>query len=246
LISEPQQKEKKSRLTELFAFVGVIVSIIIAGTTLWNYSANVPSWWFIASFLILIVLTFLTIVMFVFEPLSKRIRSYRLKQRKDRTAKKYFSEFLDLAESFRKSIYPLFYALQELKGKVEPQLREKMGNLPLRLTQIHQRTDVENPIINLVNRFGESEKTFRELVILTDNFDMIIDINQKIMKLFCEFYREAKNDYTIPENVERQYEEFRDKYNAFLRDFRKQCHRVNEEIGENIFPEYAGDFANKL
>jgi hypothetical protein len=215
--------KKKPRLTELFAFVGVIVSIIIAGTTLWNYSANVPSWWFIASFLILFVLTFLTIIMFVFEPLSKRIRSYRLKRKKDKIAKKYFSEFLDLAETFRKSIYPLFYALQELRGH-----------------------DVENPLNTLKKRFGESKRTFRELILLTDNFNTIISINQKNLKLFCEYYREAKKDYTIHENVERQYEEYREKYNAFLRDFRKTCHKINEEIGETTLPEYAGDFANKL
>jgi hypothetical protein len=246
LIPETEQKEKKPRLTELFAFVGVIVSIIIAGTTLWNYSANVPSWWFIASFLILFVLTFLTIIMFVFEPLSKRIRSYRLKRKKDKIAKKYFSEFLDLAETFRKSIYPLFYALQELRGHVEPEIKMKMGNLPTRLMQPHQRTDVENPLNTLKKRFGESKRTFRELILLTDNFNTIISINQKNLKLFCEYYREAKKDYTIHENVERQYEEYREKYNAFLRDFRKTCHKINEEIGETTLPEYAGDFANKL
>ncbi len=65
-------------------------------------------------------------------------------------------------------------------------------------------------------------------------------------KFFYEFYREAKKDYPIPENVEIQYKEYREKYNAFLRDFRKLCHRVNEEIGETTLPEYVGDFAKKL
>lgn len=246
LIPETEQKEKKSRLTELFAFVGVLVSIIIAGTTLWNYSGNVPSWWFIASFVILIILTFLTIIMFVFEPLSDRIWMLRLKRKKDRIAKRYFSEFLDLAENLRSAIYPLFDALQELRGKVEPQIKEKMGLLPIRLIQNPQRTDIENPINTLTDRFNQSEKSFRELILLTDSFRIIIRINEKILKFFCEFYREAKKDYPIPENVERQYEEYREKYNAVLRDFKKLCHKINEEIGDRTLPEWVGDFAKKL
>ena len=81
LIPETEQKEKKSRLTELFAFVGVMVSIIIAGTTLWNYSGNVPSWWFQSSFIFLVLLTFFTIVIFFHKPLSERTWKFRLQRK---------------------------------------------------------------------------------------------------------------------------------------------------------------------
>ena len=122
-----EQKEKKGlRLTELFPFVSVMVSIIIAGTSLLNYSGNVPLWWFHFSFIVLIALTFFTPFMIFAQPISERIKKFKLKRKQNAIAHKYFAEFEDIVDGFGSASYSIFGILDNLRSNFEPKIREKM------------------------------------------------------------------------------------------------------------------------
>ena len=240
-----EQKEKKSpRLTELFAFVSVMVSIIIAGTSLLNYSGNVPLWWFHFSFIVLIALTFFTPLMVFAQPISERFKKFTLKRKRNAIAHKYFAEFKEIVDGFGSASYSIFEILDNLRSNFEPKIREKMGLLPIYLIQVHNRNDVDSPLHWLKERFKENNETFRELTLLNDQLNIILQICEKTIKLNSEFVREIKKEYQVPEHIEREYEESREKYNDFIKNYERYCHKLNQELGERVFSEHF-DLAKK-
>jgi len=243
--NEKEEKKKTPRITELVAIVSVMVTILIAGTSLLGNQTNVPWWWFNFSFIILIALTFFIPSVVFYGPISRRLKERKLERKQDEVAEKYFAEFKDLADSFGRVSDSLSSVLDRLRGQFEPKLKEKTGLLPIYLIQEHGRNDLTHPLYTLSKGFEESNKSFRELVLLLDEFDTIINIANRVLRIVSIFAREMKKDYSIPDNIESEYEDFRDKYNAFLRDFRKYCRKANQEIGETFFPEFAGEFAKK-
>lgn len=94
-----QSEEKKSsRITELTALISVITSFVIAGTYLLNYSGNIPSWWFLFSFILLIALVLVMLFAVFAKPISERIKKSKVKRKRNSVSKKYFSEFITLVK----------------------------------------------------------------------------------------------------------------------------------------------------
>ena len=97
-----QQEEKDSRIRDIATIIGVMVSFLIAGTSLFSNIEKIPWWWFHFSFIILIALTFFVPIAIFFKPISKRLTEYRLKRKQNAVSRKYFSEFYDLIRNERK------------------------------------------------------------------------------------------------------------------------------------------------
>jgi len=101
-IPEKEQEEKKdSRLKDIAGLVGLTVSFLVAGTSLFSNSEKIPLWWFQLSFIILIFLTVSMPIVIFSKPISKRIQQYELKRKRNAVSRKYFSEFKDLVWKFR-------------------------------------------------------------------------------------------------------------------------------------------------
>ena len=215
-----------------------MVSILVAGTVLLSNSANIPWWWFHFSFIVLIALTLSIPTVIFFKPIAERVKKWRQKRKRNAIAQKYFAEFKDLAEGFGSASYGIFSVLDGLRGHFEPKIREKMGLLPIRLLQIHNRNDVESPMYHLKEKFKECNETFRELALLIEQFNIILEICEKTSKLIREFGTEIKQEHKIPEHIEREYEESREKYNDFIKYYERFCHKLNQELGENAFSEH--------
>jgi membrane protein YdbS with pleckstrin-like domain len=76
-----EEQKKSPKIAELATVVSVMVSILIAGTTLLNYSGNLPSWWFGFSLILLIALTFFMPVMIFARPVREKIRRTKLERK---------------------------------------------------------------------------------------------------------------------------------------------------------------------
>ena len=238
-MTENEKEEKKTpRITEVVTVVSVMVTILIAGTSLLSNTANIPWWWFHFSFIILIALTFFIPSMIFYKPISERVNKWRLKGKRNTIARKHFAEFKDFVDGFGSASYEIFSVLDRLRGHLEPRIREKMGVLPIRLLQVHNRNDVESPIYYLKERLEESKKTFRELTLLMGQFSIILEICEKTQKLVFELGREVKEEYEVPEHIKREYEEARERYNDFIKHYNRYCHKLNQELGERVFSEH--------
>ena len=93
----------------------------------------------------------------------------------------------------------------------------------------------------------ESDKTFRDLSLIMKHFEFILDIYKKNLKIAEDFAHEmmSLNGKPIVKSVEDNFEAFREKYNHFLKDFKDYCQKVNQGIGERMFPEWAFDYVKK-
>ena len=242
-MQEPTQKEKKEP-RRLFEVLTIIVAVLVAGTTLWSNREKVPELWFNTTLIVLVVIVAVMMLDRTSSFWLNRLREGRKKRERNRIARKYFAEFKDLVDGFRSASYGIFSVLQNLRGHFEPKIREKMGLLPLYLLQVHNRNDVESPLNSLKRKFDEGNETFRELTLLIDQFNIILEICEKMLKLMFEFQREIKKEYKMPERIETEYEEFREKYNDFIKYYKRYCHKLNQELGESVFSEHF-DLAKK-
>ena len=237
--------DKRLGIKELIEGIGVLVAILVAGTSLLSNSGNLPSWWFDFSLVFLIVLTFIVPTVIFWGSISKRLGKFNLNRKKDAVARKYFTEFEDLLENFRRTTDLLPRILDSLRSEFDPKLKEKMGLLPSYLLQEYGRNDLTHPLYNLNKGFESSNRSFRELCLLLDEFEIVIYSVRRLLRIIFIFVEEMKKEYSIPDGVEREFEDFREKYNAFLRDFKKYAKKGNKEIGELAFPEFVGEFIKK-
>ena len=245
ITARAQEEKKGIGITELVAIIGLMVSILVAGTSLLSASGNVPSWWFHFSLIFLIALAFSVPSMVFGKPLSKRVKKLRLERKQNAIAQKRFAEFKDLVENGRRFTLGIFSVLDRLRGQFEPEIKEKMGLLPIYLIQNYNRTDVENPLNTLAYRLeGFSKMTLKDLTLSAEQFDMILRMCKKNIVLVSTFVREIKREHTIPEHIEKEYEAFREKYNDFMKDCTRYFHKLNQELGEIIVSEHF-DYAKK-
>jgi len=243
-MQEPPQKEKKEP-RRLFEILTIIVAVLVAGTTLWSNREKVPELWFNSTLIVLVVIVAVMMLDRTSSFWLNRLSEWREEGKRNKIAGEYFPEFRDLVDSFGSVSYSLFRVLDDLRGHFNQKLKEKMGLLPIYLVQVHNKSDVESPLYYLKERFNESNETFRDLALLVSQFAIILGILEKNLEFISTFAREIKKEHTIPNNIEIEYEEFRDKYNNLLRDFKKYCHRINREIGEDKFPEFVAHSAKK-
>jgi len=242
------ENAEKQRLgiKELLQGIGVIVAILVAGTSLLSNIGNVPSWWFVSSLLVLIALTFFVPSVIFFKTISKRVGTIILKRERNEIAKKYLDEFRDLIKNGKYETLEIFNVLTKLRQEFEPKIEEKMGLLPIYLIQTYSRTKVEylwNSLINDLETFNEI--TLRGLNLSAQQFKTILYICTENIKIASIFAIEIKKEYEIPDHVEKEFEAFREKHNDFMKDCKTLFHKLNRELDEIIISEGSFEYAQK-
>jgi hypothetical protein len=79
------------------------------------------------------------------------------------------------------------------------------------------------------------------------HFEVVLNIYERNLKIIDEFAREMQyvTKKPIAKGIEAEFENFREKYNYFVKDFQDYCRKVNQELGEREFPEWAIDHVKK-
>ncbi len=239
-----QEEKKRPKMTELFAFISIMVSLIVAGTTLLNYSGNVPSWWFHFSFIILIALTFFTPLMIFIEPISKRFKNWRIRRKRDSIAQKHFTEFRDLVDTSKR----FNSHIKNIENSLRTHYNDEVNtSLASHVLQSYAESEIRNNFFWIETMLEESKKTFRDLYLLMRILEFCLDIYERHLKI-CEVFAHqiiVKKDRPIAKGIEAEFESFREKYNYFVKDFNDYCRRLNEELGEYTFTEEAIDYVKK-
>jgi len=242
-IEQPGEK-KSPKIAELAAVVSVMVSILIAGTTLLNNTGNLPSWWFDFSLILLIALTFFMPVMIFVKPVRERIKQARLGRKRNAVSRKYSSEFKDLlyrSRGFNSTIRTILDSLRthyanDIKSRLATHVLESYGD-----------SDISTLTFNMEREIDESKKTFRDIYLIMKNFEMIMDIYKKNLKIMEVFVHEmiSTTGKPIAKGIEDDFEAFRDKYNDFIKDATDFCHKMNQETECGNFPEHSFEYLKK-
>jgi len=243
LTTNEQEEKKTPRITELVAIVSVMVTILIAGTSLLSNSANVPWWWFHFSFIILIALTFFIPSVIFFKPISKRFKKRKLERKQNAVARKYFPEFrnlVDTSKRFNSNIRDIFSNLKSSHDSLE-------SSLVTYILQSYQSNEIDSMFYFIDKEINASDKTFRELCLIMKHLESVLEIYKKNLRIIEEFVHEIRDfkGKKIAKGIEAKFESFREKYNYFVKDFKKYCQKVNQELGEREFPEWAIDYVKK-
>ncbi len=239
MFEEKKEEEKKKGLDikDWVQLVGVMVAILVAGTTLLNLSGKVPFWWFEFSLIFLIVLVFSTPVVIFWKSVSKRLDKLSERRRQNAIAQKYFLEFKNLVETakrFNSSIKGV------LSGLVFQYVKDRGLDLFM-LRDSYNETDIQNLFSYLEKEIDESNRTYHDLYLMMKQFDLILWIYKKylsIMEIFAHETMTLENK-PIAKDVEAPFEKFREQYNYFVKDFSGYCKKLNQELGKTEFPEYA-------
>jgi len=245
ILTLEEPKEKKSpRITEIAAVVSVMVSVLIAGTTLFNYSGNLPSWWIQLSFVFLIILTFSVPVMVFAHPINERIGNARLRRRRDSVSRAYASEFKDLvvaSRGFTSSVRTLFDNIRRLYANMIK------NQLAMHVLESYNEQEIQNTLYKIEADIDKSDMNFRESCILMDEFEMVLDAFKKSFKILEVFAHEIINttEKPIAKGIEDDYEACREKYNLFLKDVIGFCHKMNQETEGWDFPEHHFEYLKK-
>ncbi len=238
-MTEPE-KEKSPRILELAAVVGILISVLVAVTTLFNYNENLPLWWFWSSLILLIMLptVFMPIVIF-YKHIVKRIRGTRLHRKRNAVSRKCASEFEDLVVDFRTSSYNFKNLVDNLRSSYREDIPNRLTMHTLE-QESQNGNEINNTLFSMEKEIQESDKTYPNIYHLTKRFESILTSFQKSLKVIEVFVHEmtSESKKPIPKNIEVEYESFREKYNDFLKDFKKFCHKMNQETESRDFPEH--------
>ena len=239
-----EEKEEK-RGFRASDFVLVLLAILGIMNTLMIDRAKIPDWYFYTSIGLIVAATVVFFVSHFGSSWDDKINAWRKRRKQNAIAQKYFGEFKDLVRNGRRFTLGIFGVLDRLRGQFEPEIKEKMGLLPIQLIQNYNRNDVEGRWNTLTYRLDVfNEITLRELTLSAEQFDMILRLCKKNIALVSTFAREIKKEHTIPDHIEKEYEAFREEYNDFMKDCNSYFHKLNQELGEIIVSEHF-DYAKK-
>ena len=237
-IYEPDLEKKRSqKITEIAAVVGIIISVIVAVTTLFN-SANLPLWWFILSVISLISLTILTLsLLFIAfsRPLTEKLKARRDESKRKAIVGKYAREFEDLtnrAWSFESTIENFFRILNEL-------YKTKITSMLCSHIMVSFKQNQTESSFRKIRQGIEKSKTYHEFALIAEHFEVVLNTYQRSLKEIEVFV----NDLTVqgekmPKGIVDDFEAFREKYNYFLKDVNDFSHKINQQTNRNDFPEH--------
>ena len=176
-IYEPESEKKRSqRIIEIAAVVGVIISVVIAGTTLFNYSGNLPFWWVYFSFIILIILTSSVLFIVFARPLNEKLQVRRDERKRNAMVRKYASEFGDLtirARQFENSIENFFRILNDhYKSKITSRLCSY-------IMESFKQNRTESSFYEIEQGI-EKSKTYHALI--AEHFEVVLNTYQRSLK----------------------------------------------------------------
>lgn len=240
-----EREEKKGpRITEFAVVVGVIVSILVAVTSLLSNSGNLPSWWFYFSLIALFALIFSIPLMSFAHSIRERIRRVRLERKRDVVSRKYASQFRDLVECSRRLNYDTRTIMDSLRNHYTNDIKSQLAISSL---QNHGQQEINEIMFDIEKDIDASDKTYRDLRLIMKRFELVSDIQKRNLKLIEVFAHEmmTATQKPIAKGIEAEFEAFREKYNPFMKDVKDFCHRINQEIENYDFPEHSFEHLKK-
>jgi len=166
-----RKEEKKSpRIAELAVVIGVIVSILVAATSLLSNSGNLPLWWFYSSLILLVILALSMPIMVFTKPFRERIREVRLKRKRDSVSRKYASQFKDLVASSRRFNYGIRETMDSLRSYYANEIKSQLAMF---IMQDYSQTqqEIDNILFNVEKDIQTSDKTSRDLYLAMIRFE---------------------------------------------------------------------------
>jgi len=236
-----KEEEPEKRGFKAIDFVLVLLAILGIMNTLMIDRAKIPDWYFYSSIGLMIIATVVFFVSHLGTSWDDRINAWREKKRRNGIAKRYIPEFRNLVNNsyeFNSSISSIYTILKShYKGLVGGSFASFVDNT----MKSHDETKIQNSLREIETELDESNKTFRDLFLIMKQFEFILYIYNRNLKVIEYYVHEITEDRErkIAKNIENHFEEFREKYNLFLSDFKKFCHNVNEEVGKIALPEYS-------
>lgn len=106
MIETEKEKKKGLDVKGWLELVGVMVSVLVASTTVLSLSRNIPSWWVGFSFIFLMILFFSVPVVVFWKPISERVMRFRRTRKEDSIAHGHFKEFEGLVDKLRRILFP--------------------------------------------------------------------------------------------------------------------------------------------
>lgn len=238
-------KEKKSpRITELAAVASVMVSILVAATSLLSNSGNLPSWWFYFSLILLIALAFFMPIMIFAEPVREGIEDARLRRRRDSVSRNYTSEFKDLVVTSRGFSSSIRTLLDNIRRQYTNEIKNQLA---MHALESYNESETQNALYTIEAEIKESDGSFRESCLIMNEFELVLGIFKRNFKILEVFAHEimATTEKPIAKGIEADYEAFREKYNDFLKDVIDFCHKMNQETEGWNFPEHHFEYLKK-
>jgi hypothetical protein len=240
-----EKEEKKGpRIAELAAVVSVMVSILIASTTLLNNSGNLPSWWFSFSLIVLIALIFFMPIMIFANPVREKFKDVRLERKRNSVSRKYASEFKDLVERSRILNYDTRTIMDSLRNQYTNDIKSQLAMSSL---QDYGQQGTNDIMFDIEKDIDASDKTYRDLRLIMKRFESVSDIHRRNLKIIEVFAHEMMTtaEKPIAKGIEAEFEAFREKYNDFVKDITDFCHKVNQESESHEFPERSFQYLKK-
>jgi hypothetical protein len=233
-MQETAPKEGKERL-RLFAILTILVSVLVAGTTLWNFREKLPDWWFQTTLAVLLLI----VVILVFNTMSPfsslGFKQWREKRKRDGIARKCFPEFKNLVYECR--IHD--YSIKNIENTLYQHYKHKVTSLVADyVLQGYNETEIESSLYSINEELREMDETFSNLYLMMKRVESILGMYRENLNIIQKFVNEITiSEKSMTKGIESEFEHFREKYNDFLNRFKGYCQRVNREIGEQKFPE---------
>jgi hypothetical protein len=244
MTAEIPEGKKGPRITEIVAIVTLMVSILVAVTSLLSNSGNLPSWWYQFSFVFLIILMFSVPIILFQGPIRDWVADVMLTRGRDSVSRKHASEFRDLvvgADNFTNLISALLGNIRRHYAN------EIKSSLAMHALESYNEQEARNELYKIRADIEESDVNFRELCLHMDKFEMVLNTFKRSLKILEVFAHEVmtSGEKPIAKGIEAEYEAFREKYNDFLKDLTAFCHKMNQETEAYDFPEHHFEYLKK-
>jgi hypothetical protein len=128
-----------------------------------------------------------------------------------------------------------------LKNTYKNQIKGELSNFALE--NGFERIDINQ----IINDIDTSDKTFVELRLIDENFETLLNLYNRNLKVAEVFVHEittthekvgATNERPIDKSIEADFEAFREKYNYFLNCLNTFSHNINKDTGTFAFSEH--------
>ena len=220
--------------TSTVEIVTVMVTILAAITILFN-SGNLPLLWYAFSFVFLIILMLYVLISSFARPINKKIQIIRDGRKRNAISRKYASDFEDIVQKsweFNNSIYKIFI---DLRTHYENDIK---SSLSMHILKSYEQEKIGKSITKIMKDIDESNKTFRDLCLINEHFESVLDTFTRNLKIIEVFAHEITitTGKPIAKGIEDDFEAFRDNYILYIKSVKDFRDKINRETGTYNFP----------
>lgn len=238
-MAEP--KEEKSLAMSPFQYLRVILDVIVIIVMMFGVRGLIPDLLFYSILSILGFIVFLALLNMYGESWTTKIDTWQRERKRNNIAKENFGDLEDHIEKFRPATYPLRGVRDRLRDQLRTLIKEKQmeefGLLPVYLIEsLH--LDLENRVFSIKRRLERFNGTFTDFFSFIRELELTMEDFSSSVQFLSVFAREMTRIAEIDKRTETEYEEFRERYNSFLDDYKKFAHKLNRDLGESVFMEY--------